>query len=224
MDYTIIKTIDWSESKKSLSAFAVKCFGRTNNSRPWGFADFVTGYISVSRKRMCAFLSDFIENTPLRDVTDDIVQLEDACLFQPDNFSAIGIVVRYLKMLNAGNKFGTTWAYLDTDKNAIVHFVNRGGWYAEVFFDAKVPSSALHIIAIGDEKHFLPVTFGSITKLRSKVYLSGNISLQNYFPRELGDFLSKRTRKPLRSKDCPSEEEVPQKTYKREHERWKDTL
>lgn len=223
MDYTIIKTIDWSESKKSLSASAVKCLDQTKNSHPLGFVEFIAGYISVSRKRMCSFLSDFVKNTPLRDVTKDVVQLENACLFKPEHFSALDIIVRYLKLLNTGGKIGVTWAYLDTEEKAIVHFVNRGGWYAEVFFDAKVPSSALHLIAIGDEKHFLPVSFCNITKLRSKLFLSGNLTLQDYFPREVGDFLSKRSAASC-SKRARSEKKEFRKTYKRENKRWKDTL
>ena len=193
MDEKIVKTVTWSDAKALLSALASKNLGRANNKRPADFCEFVVSYPTVTRRRMVEFLENVVLNNQLSDVTSMATTAEDSCLFSAEHATAIEVMLRHLNKLSTGGKLQSLWAFLDDDKKAIIHFINKGGWYAEAFFCSPEEFSVVHLMTSSrGEKFFIPVAFvRDLSKLAAKVSLTGNFCLQDYLPRTKFDFLSK---------------------------------
>ena len=160
MNQEIVKTVKWSDAKELLSALANKNLGRAKNNKPADFNEFVTAYPTVTQKRMFDFLEGIVLRNSLSDVTSLAVIAEDSCLFSAEAVTAIDIVLRHLKTLNTGGKLKSLWGYLDTDKKAVIHFINKGGWYAEAYFSSSEDFSVIHLLKTAEgQKLFIPVAF-----------------------------------------------------------------
>jgi hypothetical protein len=127
--------------------------------------------------------------------SDRILSLENASLLDPSFSTAIEIVRRHLKEINSGSKDFSFWCYLDEAKRACVHFINKKGWYAELFILSELEASVIHIIDDNDEKLFIPVIFSKdISNEFKKVSIAGGRSLQHYTPRVSDGILRRRSR------------------------------
>ncbi len=193
MNEEIVKTVKWSDAKELLAALANKNLGRAKNNKPADFNEFVTAYPAVTQKRMFDFLENIVLRNSLNDVTSLAVIAEDSCLFSAEAVTAIDIVLRHLKTLNTGGKLKSLWGYLDTDKKAVIHFINKGGWYAEAYFSSSENFSVIHLLKTAEgQRHFIPVAFiKDMSKATAKVSLTGGFCLHDYLPRVKYDFLSK---------------------------------
>ncbi len=192
MEERIIKTVTWSEAKELLTTLAVEKLGRLHK-KPANFCEFIVSYPTVSRKRMTDFLNTVVLDEKLEDVTSIATTAEDSCLFSAETATAIEIMLRHLNTLNTGGKLKSLWGFLDDDKKAVIHFVNKGGWYAEAYFSSPEDFSVVHLMTSSrGEKFFIPVTFVTdLSKLATKVSLHGGVCLHDYLPRIKGDFLSR---------------------------------
>ena len=146
---------------------------------------------------------DYIYNTLEKaclkaSVVDDggrILSLENASLLDPSFSTAIEIVRRHLKEINAGSKDFSFWCYLDEAKRACVHFINKKGWYAELFILSELEASVIHVIDDKDGKLFIPVIFSKdISNEFKKVSIAGGRSLQHYAHRVSDGILRRRAR------------------------------
>lgn len=219
MDEKIVKTVMWSDAKVLLSALASKNLGRANNKKPADFCEFVVSYPTVTRRRMVEFLENVVLNKTLSDVTSMATVAEDSCLFSAETATAIEVMLRHLKTLNTGGRLQSLWGFLDDDKKAVIHFVNKGGWYAEAYFSSPDEFSVVHLMSSSQgDKFFIPVAFvKDLSKLVTKVSLTGNFCLHDYLPRIKGDLLSKGGKK---SKCDSSSADESKTSSKRFHDRW----
>lgn len=198
----MIKTVMWSESKALFITLAGKSLGKPKNGKPADFAEFIFSYPAVMQKKMYNFLFETARRGNLRDVTNETLMAEDCCLLSIETATAIEIMLRHLKTLNAGGRLKSLWCYLDTEKKAVVHFVNKGGWYAEAFFAANEDFSALHLLSEDGMNHFIPVVFAKdISKEVQKAGVTGGVFLHDYLPRVKGDLLSKKSHKSGKKQD-----------------------
>ncbi len=193
MEEKIVKTVAWSDAKALVTALASQNLGRANNKKPADFCEFIVAYPMITRKRMVDFLENIVLNKSLSDVTSMATVAEDSCLFSTETATALEVVLRHLNKLNNGGKLQSLWGFLDDDKKAVIHFVNKGGWYAEAYFSSPTEFSVVHLMLSSQgEKFFIPVTFvKDLSKLAAKVSLTGNFCLHDYLPRTKFDFLSK---------------------------------
>lgn len=219
MDEKIVKTVMWSDAKALVTALASQNLGRANNKKPADFCEFVVAYPMVSRKRMVDFLENVVLHKSLSDVTSMATVAEDSCLFSADTATAIEVVLRHLNKLNTGGKLQSLWGFLDDDKKAVIHFVNKGGWYAEAYFSSPTEFSVIHLMTSSQgEKFFIPVAFvKDLSKLAAKVSLTGNFCLHDYLPRTKFDFLSKGGKK--NSDDFSSLSNEKKNTHHKRHSR-----
>lgn len=195
MDINIIKTIQWSDSKETLLSLAEKCLGKPPIGKLNDFVEFISAYQTVNRKQMTTFLDNVIRRNALNDVTKLAVISEDSCLFsyETDYPTALDIVFSGLRILNTGGVLPSLWCFLDCNKTAVVHFVNKSGWYAEVFFQCNEDFSVLHLVQDGFDTHVVPVIFTTdFAKLAELPLQQEEHCLRQYLPRDLYSFLSKK--------------------------------
>ncbi len=195
MDINIIKTILWSDSKEIVISLAEKSLGKPPKGKPNDFVEFISAYPSVNCKQMISFLEKVIQRKKINDVTSVAVVSEDACLFsyEVDYPTALDIVFSGLRILNTGGVLPSLWCFLDCDKKAVVHFVNKSGWYAEVFFLCNEDFSVLHLVHDGSNTHVVPVVFTTDLSTLSELSPQEEEScLRQYLPRDLYSFLSKK--------------------------------
>lgn len=188
MEENVLKTLQWSECGELLTALAVKNFGHPKKGSVSDFADFIRSF-AADRKQMAAFLDKNANRRSFEDCSSIATALEDACLFSCEPASALEIISRHLKILNTGGKLPALWCFLDEECKAVVHFVNRKGWYAEAFFDCNEDFSVLHLLKNEKETSFLPVVF---TKNIANYVSPAQGFLQTYLPRDAFQFLSKK--------------------------------
>lgn len=133
-------------------------------------------------------LDGLLECFTKNDQTQKILELEDYCLFIKSNGEVLNTVLRYLEMTKDGKEL-PAYAFLDSDKNAVVNFFYDDGWQAALFCKCDKDFSALHLSDYG----FTAVVFKTdISQYQEKAQLEGSVCLKEYMPRELGDFLSKK--------------------------------
>lgn len=195
MDTKIIKTIDWSECETFLKALAQKNLGhpkeKINN-----FADFIHSHPDINLQKWITFLQNIVARKTFNDVTNIATISEDSCLFSYQYDTATDIILRALRTLNTGGRLPALWCFLDEEKRAVVHFVQRKGWYAEAFFACNEEFSVMHLIEANNGLTFMPVVFTKdITVQSALVRDAGNIILHSYLPRELYSFLSNKSGK-----------------------------
>lgn len=219
MNEKIVKTVAWSDAKVLLAALASRNLGRANNKKPADFCEFIVAYPTVSRKRMVEFLENVVLNKTLNDVTSMATTAEDSCLFSAETSTAIEVMLRHLNTLNTGGRLQSLWGFLDDDKKAVIHFVNKGGWYAEAYFYSPDEFSVVHLMTSSQgEKFFIPVAFTKdLSKFAAKVSLTGNFCLHDYLPRIKGDLLSKGGKKGKTSSHSENKSET---SSKHTHDRW----
>ncbi|MBR5599224.1 MAG: hypothetical protein IKW39_04210 [Alphaproteobacteria bacterium] len=179
-------TTPWSEIGVFMKNIGA---GKAKNSE--NFLEYVFN-MPMSVTKLYDYLSKAVAKYAKNDVSEYVFQNEDDALFDK-SCSAIDIILRHLKELDLGTE-KVLWCYLDTDKKAVVHFINKKGWYAEVYFLSQMEASFIHLVE--DEaghKTFIPVLFtNNISKQKDKVGVTGGICLQDYLPRTKYDFLSKK--------------------------------
>lgn len=200
----IIKTIQWTAESKGLFALCARTckLGTAINANPCNFVEFVAAYPNRDLKSLAGFFKRYLLNDRFKDhdVSDIATLTEDSCLFSTDGnaASALDIVLSYLKILNTGGRVPAFWCYLDEDKKAIVHFVNRQGFYAELYCLTNEDSSVIHLVdAENGYCNIIPVIFAKefpkeVVRITA---VSGNNVLHEYLPRERFDLLSKGGKK-----------------------------
>ena len=183
MESKNVVTYLWSENKSVFTS----TFNRGKSAS--NFSEFIFSY-PLPKDKLFSCLMRVVNLYNLNDVTNTVLLTEDSVLFDATAGSAIDIVIRYLHTLNTGGKVNSLWSYLDEDKKAVVHFINKKGWYAEVYFLCNEEFSALHLITNGTENILIPVVFtADLSKEMKLASLSGGTCLQKYLPRVKGDFL-----------------------------------
>jgi len=195
----IIKTLDWTDVSATLfQKYArLQKLGSATIAKPKNFVEFMASYPLVSLKDMITFVEKVDKHAKLKDVdvTNVATLTEDSCLFATngDSATALQIVMQYLKTLNTGGKVPALWCFLDDDKKVIVHFVNRKGYYAEIYCLTNENASALHLLTVNEQKSLVPVIFTTAfdDDVLQHVNELGANCLHDYLPREKYDFLSK---------------------------------
>lgn len=199
----IIRTIQWTAESPGIFSLCanVSKLGAATIAHPKNFVEFIASYENCSYKDLVNFAKRWIMSDRFKNsnVTSFATLSEDRCLFSTHGThkEALDIIVRYLDILNAQQENPHPWAYLDQEEKAIVHFVDRQGYYAELYCQSKEEFSVLHLLEHHGQKLFIPVVFmvelpGNVLK---NTMLTGQYHLQDYLPREKFDCLSKGGRK-----------------------------
>lgn len=200
MEKKVVMTASWSESEaifKNLTKGATK--SATN------FSELIFR-CPLPFERLYDVLEKGCLSKYVNDVTTLVTVAEDDVLFDCSSGSAIDIICRHLRTRNNGGDVSGHWCFLDTDRKAVVHFILKRGWYAEVYFVSDEESSALHITENEYGKNIIAVNFKKcISNEIKKASLSGGICLQEYLPRITGDILG-RSRGGGQKKDNSSKE------------------
>lgn len=204
-----MKTVIWSDCKDVLADQAKRRLGAPcYKKKVENFVEFISSYPTITKKKICAFFNDVVMKPSLKDETEVVVASEDSCLCVKMIVSSVDIIVRYLNILNTGGKINSLWCYLDRDKEAVVHFVNKCGWYAEGYFSCSKNFSALHFIREDSNAEFIPVVFSTdMSKVFQNVALNGGHFLQDYLPRDIGDFIPKNKSRGDKSNNSDSSKE-----------------
>lgn len=191
------KTIIWDNCKKEICTQAVKILAPPEKDfAPKNFVEFISSCSNVSKKAMMSFLKANLDKNCFLDASKEVMMKENDCMSfsGKGSPSALQVILRHLKFFASGKNDRTIWCYLDTDEKAVVHFVNRNGWFAEAYFLSDVNFSAIHIVEYENLSLFIPVVFTTdLSGVAQNVSLRGNNYLQNYLPSEVGDLLSKKS-------------------------------
>lgn len=153
--------------------------------------------------------------------SEQILALEDKCMFSSEQGEALKIVLHYLEVLNSGASipglwddadkekqaclsvlvYPSLWAYLDDEKKAVVCFTHYGKWQACLFCLNEKKLEALHIC----DTALVPVVFRKdISEYLNKAQLAGGFYLKEYLPRDIGDLLSKKASRSGNLSEPPS--------------------
>ena len=185
----IKKTLNWAEYGVYLRNIGTS---KAKNSQ-----NFLTYVFDTPMKisKMYDFLNDASNKHPKDDCSEAVFRLEDKALFDSSAVTAIDVILRHLKNIADGTEAKAHWCYLDREKKAVIHFINKNGWYAEAYFEGDTEMSFVHMFE--DElgcKMLIPVMFTKdITTFKGKVAVNGGVYLQEYLPRNSFDFLGKKT-------------------------------
>ncbi len=183
------KTIQWSEV-----GLFFKNVGAGKAKHSENFVDYIFNTPSPAGK-LYDFLDKMANTYAKGERSEYVFEKEDDCLFDASMSSAIDIILRNLKEIDMGKDVKALWCYLDSEKKAVVHFINKKGWYAEAYFEVEQENSYLHLVE--DEaghKAFIPVLFTpNLSKYKDKVAVTGGVILQDYLPRHKFGILGKNT-------------------------------
>ena len=208
----IIKTIQWTAESPGIFALCAKVckLGKADIANPKNFAEFIASYAHCPLKDMNVFVERWLTNDRFKDtdVTHFATLSEDLCLFRTHgtHTEALDVILRYLDTLNAGRGVPALWAYLDQEKKAVVHFIDRQGFYAELYCKTNDDFSVLHLLEHNGQKLFVPVVFTPefSSEIIENTKACGSYHLQDYLPREKFDCLSKGGKKSSGQKDFKS--------------------
>ena len=193
----MVKTVIWDSCKDSLCAQAFKILGPPEKEfRSKSSVEFVSCFSNVSKNAMLSFLKTNLEKDCFIDSSLEVCPKENKCLFIEgcEQYAAIDIILRYLNCNKCSN--AAIWCYLDINRQAIVHFVNRNGWFAEAYFLSDTEASAIHLVQNETLSLFIPVVFTTnLSEVEQNVFLRGEHYLQDYLPTQIGDLLSKKSGK-----------------------------
>ena len=179
------RTISFIETKEILKSLC-SCKANVGGN----FNEFIKNYIS-SASKLFDVVDKATSHDGITDFSNEVVQRENQWLFTTGEEDALDIVVRQLNNLNNGDKSKPTWTFIDCGKKAVVHFIQKKEWYAEVYFFSHVESSYLHLVNDGSKK-LVSVTFTSdMSNIYSHVATAGGYFLRDYLPREKMDILRK---------------------------------
>lgn len=200
MEKNVLKTLLWSECEGVLFALARGNIRRPKKGNIANFAKFIRSFCTVG------IISSFLEKNANRRQFGDCTSLalisEDATLFSCEPASAMEIILRHLKILNSGRRLPALWCFLDGEKKAVVHFVNKKGWYAEAYFVCNEEFSVLHLLQNNEQTLFMPAVFApDISPYAALAEACGGHCLQEYLPREAFQLLSNKSGKKNRKKD-----------------------
>lgn len=202
MKEAIIKTYQWTDEKLDLFKKCARLcqLGSPRNKKPDNFVKFFNAYIpnaTLQSILKCVEMTEKYVDYSNPDVTHITTFAEDSCLFstEGDAASALEIVLCHLDNLGHGMKVPAFWCFLDEEMKAVVHFVNKKGYYAELYCLADENSSALHLIEYKGKKYIVPVVFTAIDDFErfwTVANALGGYCLRDYLPRVKFDFLSKK--------------------------------
>ena len=193
----IIKTFGWREDfptgclALSLSeALKLQYGDPQENYSVHGFHDLLSAYSNVSPREFFSLANTLSQELGCEDVSRDVIMLENACLFDASEMTALDIVLQ--KSRTRPYPSGE-WYYLDTDEKVVVHFVDNNGHYAEVFFESGTCGSAIHLIKEGGSAFNVVAVF--VKNLQPyRVECNDNKSyLRQYLPRYTVELLGKRS-------------------------------
>ncbi len=137
----------------------------------------------------------------VNDATERTMKMDDFSLFTPSISNAIGIIRNCLEAFNKNDKPHANWFYLDRAKRAAVHFINKKGWYAELFVLSNFDLSILFVIDDEQGQVFIPITFSKdISKEFTKVSIEGGKFLQEYPARTFDGILGRHDGEAVRHK------------------------
>lgn len=139
-------------------------------------------------------LRKLLEVMKKEDVSTEVFQMEDKCLFSAEQGEVLEIIINSLETLNCGKKLPALWIYLDDEKKAVAHFCFEKKWQASLFCRSSRDVSAIHLV---ENIGFIPVEFKKdISEYLEEAHRAGDFYLKGYLPRDIGDFLSKKKGKP----------------------------
>lgn len=196
METKVIKTLLWSECEGVLFFLARENLRRPKKGNITNFAKFIRSFNTANIKNIASFLEKNANRHQFSDCSSMALISENATLFSCEPASAMEIILRHLKILNSGNRLPALWFFLDGEKKAVVHFVNRKGWYAEAYFVCNEEFSVLHLLKNDNKTSFMPAVFApDITPYVCLTEAQGGHCLQEYLPRETFQFLSNKSGK-----------------------------
>ncbi len=200
MENPIIKTFGWREDFPTgclalslIEALKLQYGDPLENYSLHGFHDLLSAYSNVSPREIFSLANTLSQELGCEDVTADVIRLENKCLFDASEKTALDIVLQ--KSRTRPYPSGE-WYYLDTDEKVVVHFVDNNGHYAEVFFESRYCGSAIHLIKDGGSVFNVVAVF--VRNLQPyKVECDDNKSyLSQYLPREDYGILRRRPYRP----------------------------
>jgi len=206
----IIRTIQWPAESPGLFTLCARMskLGEARDAHPSNFVELIAAYENCSYQDLVNFAKRWVMSDRFKgaDVTRYATLSEDRCLFATHGTheEALDIVVRYLDILNTTETKHSPWAFLDMQKKAAVHFVDRQGYYAELYCQSIENCSVLHLLKNHGQYLFVPVVF--VPELPKEVVMNASLDgvcLQDYLPREKFDFLSKGGKKNSGQKTFP---------------------
>jgi len=222
----IIRTIQWPAESPGLFTLCARMskLGEAKNAHPSNFVELIAAYENCSYQDLVSFAKRWVMSDRFKgaDVTRYATLSEDRCLFATHGThkEALDIVVRYLDILNTTEKKLSPWAFLDMQKKAAVHFVDRQGYYAELYCQSIENCSVLHLLKNHGQYLFVPVVF--VPELPKEVVANASLDgvcLQDYLPREKFDCLSNGGKKSNGPKDFRNMDSNPQQVA-RVHDSW----
>jgi hypothetical protein len=188
------KTVFWENCKDVICAQSLQILGTPVKAfPPKNFVELVSSYPNVSKKAMTSFFQANLEKNCFVDVSKEVFQKEDECLFISGKkySTALEVILRYL---GSNQNAAAVWCYLDFSKKAVVHFIDRNGLFAEAYFLSDKEDSAIHLIQDENLSLFIPVVFTTdLSEVMQNVALRGGHYLQDYLATDTGDLLSKKS-------------------------------
>ena len=200
-----IKTLLWTDGCLSLFKKCARLakLGSAQNRKPKNFVEFFAAYPNADVQSLlgCVRLIGKYAGFVSDDVTHVTTFTEDACLFstEGDAAGALDVIICHLEGLGRGQRVPSLWCFLDEERKAVVHFVNKHGYYAELYCRCNENSSALHFVTQDEQGYVIPVVFVQedlFESFWSSADACGGYCLRDYLPRVKGDLLSKKKHKP----------------------------
>ena len=140
-------------------------------------------------------------NSRVVDATDRTLKMENSSIFAPSIISAISTLRDCVDDFNKNENHHANWFYLDRAKRAAVHFINKKGWYAELFILSNIELSLLFVIDDVNGKTFIPVTLSKdISREFTMVSIEGGKFLQEYPARGFDGILGRHDGEAVRAK------------------------
>ena len=143
----------------------------------------------------------------LTNATERAFKMEDLSSFTPSIANAVFAIRNCIDDFNRNDTHHANWFYLDRAKRAAVHFVNKKGWYAELYILSNIDLSILLVIEDDNGKAFIPVTFSrDISEEFTKASIEGGKFLQEYPHRVFDGILGRHNVETVRRKkhDSPT--------------------
>lgn len=181
-------TIEWSNH----GVFFQK-LGKGLSKKAQDFNQYVFNLpMSVNKGKMYGFLQNIADTYVKSDVSESVFKKEDNTMFDSST-PFIDVVLRHLKNIDQGGEVKAHWCYLDSEKKAVVHFVNKLGWYAEVYVLSDTEASYVHLFEDDfGHKAVIPVLFTkNILPMKEKASVTGGVFLHEYLPRQTVEILGK---------------------------------
>ncbi|MBR5154289.1 MAG: hypothetical protein IKW58_01025 [Alphaproteobacteria bacterium] len=193
-------TLEWSLNCSKL----FNSWGKGASKQAKNFNQFLFHHpLSIGKGKMYDFASNLADKCAQSNISEKVFQMEDKTMFDAST-PFIDVVLRHIKAIEQGGEVKAHWCYLDTEKKAVVHFINKLGWYAEVYVLSDTEASYLHLFEDDmGHKVLIPVLFTKdIKKMKEKAAVEGGRFLHDYLPRTTVEFLGKNTSSGFKNKSA----------------------